>query len=103
MGYIICDIPKTNCNLREADNSCRLNIKCLPVIDRCEGTDSSEETGGRKCKKIDNGYCTAYYNPSSKWVADRHCPIASHYETEEQQKKKTRIGQQKSRKPLGRR
>lgn len=96
MGYIICEIPKKNCNLRQENNTCRLNITCLPVIDRCDGTDSSEETGGRVCTKIDNGYCTAYYNPSSKWVADRHCPMATHYETESERKEKIRHGQQKS-------
>jgi len=95
MDYITCDIPKEKCNLREADNICRLNVRCLPVVDRCKGADGSIETGSRECKRINNGYCLIYYNPASKWVADRHCPMATHYETEELQKAKIRIGQQK--------
>lgn len=102
MGYINCEIPKKNCNLREANNTCRLNIVCLPVIDRCKGTDDSAETAGRVCTRINNGYCTAYYNPESKWVADRHCSLASNYETEYQRKEKVRVGQQKQRRLKGR-
>ena len=69
----------------------------MPVVDRCEGKDESEETSGRQCKKIINGFCSAYYKPESKWVADRHCPLATHYETVEEQARKKRVGQQKQR------
>ncbi len=98
MDYIKCTIPKRECNLRQKDGSCRLNAECLSIIDRCEGTDSSEETGGRKCEKIDNGYCASYYNPAAKWSGGKRCPMATHYETESEKKKRIRVGQQKQRK-----
>ena len=98
MDYINCTIPKEKCALRGENGSCRLMIECLPVIDRCEGTDGSEETSGRKCEKINNGYCTAYYNPAAKWAGNKRCPMATHYETEEAKKKRIRVGQQKQRK-----
>ena len=98
MDYIKCTIPKEKCDLRVEGGSCKLMVECLPVVDRCEGTDSNEETSGRKCAKIDNGYCRVYYNPAAKWIGDRHCPMATHYETEEAKKKRIRVGQQKQRK-----
>lgn len=98
MDYINCTIPKEKCHLRKENGSCKLMVECLPVIDRCEGTDGSEETGGRRCEKIDNGYCASYYNPTAKWSGGKCCPMATHYETEKMKKQRKRVGQQKQRK-----
>lgn len=83
MSYI-CDIPKKFCNLREKDGSCGLKRACLPIVEQCEG-----------CEKIENGYCKAYIYPAVKWSHGANCPMATHIETEEEKRKKLRIGQQK--------
>jgi len=83
MSYI-CDIPKKFCNLRAKDGLCELKRPCLPIVEQCEG-----------CEKIENGYCKAYIAPAVKWAHGRDCPAATHIETEEEKKKKLRIGQQK--------
>lgn len=85
MSYI-CDVPKTFCNLREEDGSCRLKRPCLPIVEQCGS-----------CDKIENGYCKAYVAPIVKWARGRICPIATHLEKEDA-KKKVRVGQQKQKK-----
>lgn len=82
MSYI-CDIPKTFCNLREEDGSCRLKRPCLPIVEQCEG-----------CERTENGYCKAYIAPQVKWGHGSICPMATHLKIEEK-KKKVKIGQKK--------
>ncbi len=87
MEKLKCTIPKDICNLRDNDGYCTLGIGylCQPIVEQCE-----------ECKRIDNGYCSAYINPKVKWSHGKKCPLASHLATiivEDRSKK--RIGQQK--------
>lgn len=83
-----CTIPKNICNVRDKNGYCKLGVGnvCQPIVDQCEG-----------CKRIDNGYCSAYINPEAKWSYGKKCPLASHLImlVGDPQKSKTRVGQQK--------
>jgi hypothetical protein len=84
-----CQIPKERCNARDKNGYCSLGNGqiCQPVIDKCEG-----------CERVDNGYCSVYIYPAVKWRANNRCPMATHVELEESNKKsqiKKRAGQQK--------
>jgi hypothetical protein len=84
VGYV-CDIPKKFCSAREENGTCKLKIRCEPVIEKCKG-----------CEKVENNYCKTYIVPKNKWSVNKVCPVATHIETAEQKtKRRIRIGQQK--------
>jgi hypothetical protein len=83
MDYVECKIPKEFCNVRK-NGKCTLNIQCQKIIEQCEG-----------CDRVENGYCKAYINPTSKWVDGKICPMATHVEQSSKKDKKVRVGQQK--------
>lgn len=87
MRYPKCVIPKERCNLRDEEGRCRMGILCQEIVEECNG-----------CNRIDNGYCSAYINPSVKWKAGRQCPLASHLTTIIKDEGKRRVGQQKQKK-----
>lgn len=85
---VVCEIPKERCSVRTESGHCSLGkgYECQLVVEKCEG-----------CGKIENGYCSVYIFPETKWRAG-NCPAATHIEPEEltpQQQAKMRIGQQK--------
>jgi len=90
MGFI-CDVPKSFCNLREKDGSCRLGVRCEPIVDEC--------TKYGKCDKIEAGYCKVYVRPSVKWRQLSGCPLAPvSREASTNAAGKVRVGQQKQKK-----
>ena len=90
---MLCNIPKEYCNVRTKEGHCGLGVgyECQPVVEKCK------ENGS--CEKIENGYCSVYIFPSTKWRAG-DCPAATNIEQQEltaKQKAKIRVGQQKHR------
>lgn len=58
------------------------------ITDQCMG-----------CSHVDNSICDAYTNPSAWFRNGKHCPLASHINTNlSAPKGKIRVGQQKGRK-----
>ena len=87
MNAIKCEIPK-KCVMRDSNGVCKLNIICLPIVDKCV-----------ECGKIENDYCRIYPSPRAKWSAGRVCPSATHVKEDIPKiESKRRFGQQKQKK-----
>lgn len=73
---IVCEIPKTFCNVRDLNKYCMLEKQCEKIVDQCVG-----------CNRIENGYCKAFIRPATRWLAG-NCTLASHivYEAKEVKK-----------------
>ena len=71
-----CEILKT-CQQRSDEGMCKLSIMCLPIIDKCEG-----------CNRSENNYCKVCSAPEVKWRVNKTCPMATHIKAEVKEVKK---------------
>lgn len=73
---ILCEVPKTFCNVRDLNNYCMLDKLCEKIVEKCVG-----------CNRVEKDYCKAFICPETKWLTG-DCTLASHivYEVREVKK-----------------